>query len=98
MTEQYTNKSTWLRILFVALFWVVFHITQLVILAVAIGQCLFTLFTGAPNPQLLKLGSNLSNYVQEILSFATFNSDKRPFPFNDFPQEGIVIEGEKASD
>lgn len=97
MSEQYENKSTWLRILFVALFWVVFHVTQLVILAVAIGQCLFTLFTGTPNPQLMKLGDILSRYVQEILSFVTFNSEKRPFPFNDFPQSGIVIEGEKAS-
>ncbi len=97
MSEQYENKSTWIRILFVALFWVVFHVTQLVILAVAIGQCLFTLFTGNPNAQLMKLGHNLSQYVQEILAFVTFNSDKRPFPFNDFPQEGVIIEGEKTS-
>ncbi len=97
MTEQYENKSTWLRILFVALFWIAFHITQFVILAVAIGQCLFTLFTGKANPQLMKLGHNLSQYVQQILAFVTFNSDQRPFPFNDFPQDGMVIEGEKVS-
>ncbi len=97
MTEQYENKSTWLRILFVALFWVVFHITQLVILAVVIGQCLFTLFSGKPNQQLMKLGENLGRYVAEILAFVTFNADKRPFPFNDFPQSGIIIEGEKSS-
>lgn len=98
MTEkQYENKSTWLRILFVALFWVIFHVTQLVILAVAIGQCLFSLFTGSPNEQLMKLGDNLGRYVQEIIAFVTFNADKRPFPFNDFPQQGIVIEGEKTS-
>ncbi len=97
MTEQLENKSTWLRILFVALFWVIFHITQFVILAVAIGQCLFTLFSGRPNHQLMKLGDSLSRYVQEILAFVTFNSDKKPFPFNDFPQSNLVIiENEQA--
>ncbi len=97
MTEQTPSKSTWIRILFVALFWVIFHVTQLVVLAVAIGQCLFSLFTGGPNAQLQKLGHDLSRFVQEILAYVTFNSDKRPFPFNDFPNEGVVIEGEKTS-
>jgi len=96
MTEKYEDKSTWQRILFVAVFWIIFHLVQFVLLAVAIGQCLFKLFTGKPNSQLSHLGHNLSQFVQEILAFVTFNSDKRPFPFNDFPKEGMVIEGEKA--
>lgn len=96
MTRQYDDKSTWLRVLFVALFWAVFHLTQLVLFAVAVGQCLFKLTTGNPNTQLSKLGHNLSQYVQEILAYVTFNSDKRPFPFNDFPKDGVIIEGEKV--
>ncbi len=95
MTEQYEKKSTWLRILFVALFWLVFNVTQFVLLAIAVGQCLFKLFTGNPNPQLMKLGHNTSQYVSEILAYVTFNSDKRPFPFDDFPKEGNIIEGEQ---
>jgi len=96
MTEQYEKKSTWLRILFVALFWVVFNLTQFVLLAIAIGQCLFKLFTGNPNLPLMKLGKNVSQYVSEILAYVTFNSDKRPFPFDDFPKEHNIIEGEKV--
>jgi len=80
----------------VILFWVIFHVTQLVILAVVVGQCLFTLFLGKPNVQLMKLGHGLGQYVQEIIAFVTFNSDKRPFPFNDFPQGHLIIEGEKS--
>ncbi len=97
MNEQLENKSTWTRILFVALFWIVFHITQFILLAVAIGQCLFTLFSGNPNAQLMKLGDSLSRYVHEILAYVTFNTDQRPFPFSDFPHSGLVIEGEKTS-
>ena len=97
MAEHYEDKSTWQRILFVVLFWVVFHLVQFVLLAVAVGQCLFKLFTGNPNTQLAQLGHNLSQFVQEILAYVTFNSDRRPFPFNDFPKDGVVIEGEKTS-
>ena len=96
MNEKYEDKSTWQRILFVAVFWIIFHLVQFVLLAVAIGQCLFKLFNGNANPQLSHLGHNLSQFVQEILAYVTFNSDQRPFPFNDFPKEGVVIEGEKA--
>ncbi len=96
MPEQYEDKTTWMRILFVAVFWFVFYLTQFIVMGVAIGQCLFKLFTGHPNAQLLKLGHNLSQYIQEILSFVTFNTDRRPFPFNDFPQDGVVIEGEQV--
>ena len=97
MAEHYEDKSTWQRILFVVLFWVIFHLVQFVLLAVAVGQCLFKLFTGNPNTQLAQLGHNLSQFVQEILAYVTFNSDRRPFPFNDFPKDGVVIEGEKTS-
>jgi len=97
MPEHYEDKSTWQRILFVALFWVIFHLVQFVLLAVAVGQCLFKLFSGNPNAQLSQLGHSLSQFVQEILAYVTFNSDRRPFPFNDFPKEGVVIEAEKSS-
>lgn len=98
MPEEYEKKSTWIKILFVAIFGVVFYITQFILFAVVVGQCLFSLFTGKPNEQLLKLGQNLSQYVHEILAFVTFNSDKRPFPFDDFPAGDKIIESEEKSD
>lgn len=91
MTNQYEGKNGWMRVLFVALFWFIFYLTQLVVAAVVIAQCLFTLLTGAPNEQLLKFGDSLSRYVQELLRYVTFNSDERPFPFSDFPKSDLII-------
>jgi len=91
MSNQYAGKAGWMRVLFVAIFWVVFYISQLVIAAVVIGQCAFTLISGAPNAQLLSFGDGLSRYVQEILRFVTFNSDRRPFPFSEFPKSDLII-------
>jgi hypothetical protein len=95
MSNQYEGKAGWMRVLFVALFWIVFYMSQLVIAAVVVAQCAFTLISGAPNSQLLSFGDSLSRYVQEILRYVTFNSDQRPFPFSDFPKSDLAIVEEK---
>ena len=94
MSNQYEGNAGWIRVLFIAIFWVVFYMSQLVIAAVVIAQCAFTLIGGAPNSQLLVFGDSLSRYVQEILRYVTFNSDQRPFPFSDFPKSDLVIPSE----
>ena len=91
MSQEVESKTAWMRVLFVALFWVVFYITQLVVLAVVVAQAAFTLISGEPNAQLLKLGDLLTQYVRDILRYVTFNSDQRPFPFSDFPKSDLVI-------
>jgi len=91
MSHQYEGKSAWMRVLFVVLFWIVFHVSQLVIAAVAVAQCGFVLITSRPNQYLMQLGDSLSKYVAEILRYATFNTDQRPFPFNEFPKSDLVV-------
>jgi len=70
------------------------YLTQFIVAAVVIAQCIFTLINGTPNQQLLSFGDSLSRYVQEILRYATFNTDQRPFPFSEFPKSDIVITSE----
>ena len=91
MSNEYEGKTGWIRVGFVALFWLVFHLTQLVVLAIAVGQCAFVLISGEANQQLTKLGDRLSKYVQDILRYVTFNTDQRPFPFSEFPKSDLVI-------
>jgi len=98
MTEVKQEQPRWQAILFVAIFWAIFYVAQLVTFAVVIGQCLFKAITGSPNAQLSKLGAGMTDYIQEILAFVTFNSERRPFPFNDFPSaSGVIIDGEKTA-
>ena len=40
----------------------------------------------------MQLGDSLSKYVAEILQYVTFNTDKRPFPFAEFPKSDLVLE------
>lgn len=91
MSHEYEGKSALIRVLFVIVFWFAFYVSQIVIGVVAIAQCAFVLLTGKPNQYLMQLGDSLAKYVSEILCFVTFNTDKRPFPFAEFPKSDLVV-------
>ncbi len=91
MSENYQSKSAWTRVLFVVLFWIVFYVTQFVLAAVVVAQCAFRILTGDVNHNLLKFGDMLSKYVHDILRYVTFNTDQRPFPFDEFPKSDLVV-------
>lgn len=91
MTEELKNQTSWKRVIFVALFWVIFYFAQMVVAVVAIAQCVFVLLSSNPNQQLLTFGDSLAKYIHEILRYVTFNTDQQPFPFADFPKADIII-------
>lgn len=91
MTDKFEGQAGWKRVIFVALFWVIFYFSQILVALVTIGQCVFVLITGNPNEQLTRFGDSLGKYIHEVLRYVTFNSDKQPFPFSDFPKADIVI-------
>jgi len=79
------NRTTWWRALYMVLFMVIYGIAEFVITAVVLFQFLSVLFTGGSNERLLMLGQNLSTYIYQIMLFLTFNSDEKPYPFDDWP-------------
>jgi len=80
------GRSIWKRALFMLLFAVVYSIAEIVVVVVAVFQFFCVLITGARNRQVLDLGQDLSTYVYEILLFETFNTERLPFPFADWPR------------
>lgn len=87
MMENVKKPQHWLRIFYTLLFMVALYVTAIVLLVVVIAQALFSLVSGNDNPNLRSLGASLSAYVQQLLAFATYNSDYRPFPFSPFPTQ-----------
>jgi hypothetical protein len=47
---------------------------------------LFTLVTRKPNLNLVSFSKKLGTYLSQIISFVTYASEERPFPFNPFPE------------
>lgn len=85
--KPWKDPAIWGRAAFVILFLL---ILALIVgpLAVILGvvQALFTIFTGEDNRNLRDLAAALAEYVREILLFASWNSEQRPFPFSEFPR------------
>ena len=78
------SGNAWMRILIVVLFAFIYSIAEIVLAAVILLQILFNLFTGKSNENLLNFGRDMSRYVYQIFIYLTYNSDTRPFPFEDW--------------
>ncbi len=83
--QKILDTNTWLRGLFMLLFFLIAGVARFVIAVVVLFQFLSVLFTGNTNAQLLTLGQSLSTYIYQITLFLTFNSEQRPFPFGSWP-------------
>ena len=84
-SAHYKDKSTWIRGLFMLLFVAIYNIAAILIGAVAVLQFAWKLVTGETNPRLLSFGEDLSRYFYQILRFLTFNTETKPFPFEEWP-------------
>lgn len=83
MEENLKSRTTWLRLIFMAIFCAVTCLAILVgSFVVALGF-LWVLFTGEVNPQLKATGQCLAKYFYQIIRYLTFNSEKKPFPFGE---------------
>ncbi len=94
--QHLKEQSTWLRGFYILLFAIIYSVAEIVLAAVVLFQFVTTLFTGNKNSRLLEFGNNLSTFIYQILKYLTYNSDDKPFPFDEWPGEsGEKYEGEK---
>ncbi len=87
LKQKLTRPSIWLRLVSMIVLAVAFNITEIVIFAVVVFQFLATLFTRKPNTQFTRFGRNLARYLQQIITFMTFVTEEKPFPFSRWPDE-----------
>ena len=100
MTDTKTSllsRKTWIRIAYMALFLVLLVLARSVLLILVILQMGIVAISGADNEKLRELGQSLSKWVFQTLMFVTFNSEKKSFPFDDWP-EADFSEGYKSED
>ena len=84
--ENIKSRSTWLRLVFMFIFYVLATLTGAVASAVVVLGFLWVLFTGEKNRQLQQAGQAIASYLYEIIRYLTFNTDEKPFPFGrEFP-------------
>ncbi|MDB4260519.1 DUF4389 domain-containing protein [Porticoccaceae bacterium] len=79
------NANTWIRGAYMLLFGLLLVAARLIISIVVVVQFLFVLFAGSDNDNLRNLGQGLGKWVYQTLMFLTFNSQEKPFPFDEWP-------------
>lgn len=85
--QPYKDRNVWLRGLFMLIFIFFMGVAKFVIIVVVGFQFLAILFTGEKNNNLQKFGKSLSIYEYQIILYLTYNSEVRPFPIGDWPNE-----------
>lgn len=88
LEESDDSGSIWQRVLFMLLFFLIYSVAEFVVFAVAVIQAGFVVLSGSRNRLLLNFGDRLTKYVYQITQFFVFKSNKKPFPFSDWPKVG----------
>ncbi len=83
LEDNIKSRSTWLRLLFMIIIAIIYGLSRLVLGAVVLLQFLWVLFTGATNARLTGFGQSLATYTYQIVRYLTFNTESRPFPFDE---------------
>ena len=86
--DNLKNGQTWLRGIFMILFGLIYSVTEVIVFVVILLQFFFVLFTGRQNVRLKEFGEGLSVFIYQIMSYWTYNSEERPFPFAKWPVIG----------
>ena len=78
-------ESLVLRVLWMAIFVIVWRVAELVLLALVVVQLVYRLFKGRPHVDVMNFGDSLSQYLAQIGRYGSFHSDEKPGPFADWP-------------
>lgn len=83
------RADTWKRGLFILIFAVIYSIAEVVLGAIVLFQFGSQLFTGRTNDKLYGFSRGLTAYFYQLVQFFTYRSDLKPFPFSEWPDDGL---------
>ena len=84
--ENLKRGSTWLRLFFMFVVVILYSVSRAVVSVVVLLQFSWVLLSGETNKSLENFGQSLATYTYQIISYLTFNTEERPFPFDlDWP-------------
>jgi len=78
------RDALWQRLLFMALFLVLFAIAETLIWAITIVQFLWMLFNaGRPNQSIAEFGARLGVWLKRVAAYQSAATDEKPFPWRE---------------
>lgn len=93
------SKQIWIRGLYMLLFLLIHGLVKGIVFAVAVVQFILVAVNKTPNEPLRKFGQGISTYLYDITQFLVFNTEHKPFPFDDWRnaaprEESPLLEGD----
>jgi hypothetical protein len=76
-----------IRLLYMILFWIFLRLSLVVTGFIAVIQWVILWFQDEPIESLMEFAGPLKSFQAQILSYLTFESDDKVFPFADWPSE-----------
>ncbi len=75
-----------LRLLYILLFYVIYGLSEFLLALITIVQSVMNLLGNGPSRTLQEFGQSLAIYVSQIVSFLSYASEQKPYPFDDWPE------------
>tara|TARA_B100000686_G_C16375492_1_gene754740 strand:- start:359 stop:679 length:321 start_codon:yes stop_codon:yes gene_type:complete len=82
LVENLTDTNSWIRVFYMLFFAGAFYVTAWIILAITLLQTIFKLVKGKELKYLSEFGWSLGKYMHQIISFETFDTNIKPWPFS----------------
>lgn len=89
LKDHLGSGATWTRGLFILLFALFYSIAEVLLGAIVLFQFASQLITGRTNDKLHDFSRGLTAYFYQLLQFFTYRSDVRPYPFSEWPGDGL---------
>jgi hypothetical protein len=86
LKEKVLMKDKWIRAVFIVFFIIIFELVKIIGFTVAVVQFVFVLITDSANQRLLQFSQKLGLYAAQIIHYISYNTEEKPFPFNDWPK------------
>ena len=96
--DEILKSSKWIRFIFMVLYAFALNFVLPICIGLAVIQFLFVLFTSKVNPSIANVNSYVIEFFQDSLSFLLFQTEQKPFPFKNNPEEEVIIEAEEIED
>lgn len=79
------SPELWLRFVFMLVVALFVQVATALMWVLVIVQFVFKAFSGSVNQNLFVFSASLSRYIFQCWQFLTFETDAKPYPFQDWP-------------
>jgi len=87
--EKGEVDPVWLRVIYCFLFYLVFWLSEFVLIGLAVVQLCHVVVAGEPQKDLRLFGSKMALFIRQLIDYLVWSSDEKPFPFSDWPDSDV---------